>query len=35
MRSYEAQILLDHLGRSDVYNLPGGMAGMKKWGLDL
>ncbi|OPX37274.1 MAG: pyridine nucleotide-disulfide oxidoreductase [Desulfobacteraceae bacterium 4484_190.3] len=35
VRSYEAQILLDHVGIRDTYNLQGGMAAVKKWGLDL
>lgn len=35
VRSYEAQVLLDHVGIRDTYNLQGGMAAVKKWGLDL
>jgi NADPH-dependent 2,4-dienoyl-CoA reductase/sulfur reductase-like enzyme/rhodanese-related sulfurtransferase len=35
VRSYEAQILLDQVGIKDTYNLQGGMAAVKKWGLDL
>ena len=34
-RSYEAQVTLDHAGVSDTYNLQGGIAALKKWGLDL
>ena len=33
MRSYEAQVLLDHAGINTTYNLPGGMAALKKWGV--
>ncbi len=35
VRSYEAQITLDQMGIADTYNLQGGMAAAKKWGLDL
>jgi len=35
VRSYEAQITLDQMGITDTYNLQGGMAAVKKWGLDL
>ena len=35
VRSYEAQITLDQMGITDSYNLQGGMAAVKKWGLDL
>lgn len=35
VRSYEAQITLDQSGIRDTYNLQGGMAALKKWGLDL
>jgi NADPH-dependent 2,4-dienoyl-CoA reductase/sulfur reductase-like enzyme/rhodanese-related sulfurtransferase len=35
VRSYEAQITLDQTGIRDTYNLQGGMAAVKKWGLDL
>ncbi|OEU79819.1 MAG: pyridine nucleotide-disulfide oxidoreductase [Desulfobacterales bacterium C00003060] len=35
IRSYEAQITLAQMGRIDTYNLQGGMAAVKKWGLDL
>ncbi len=35
VRSYEAQITLDEMGLRDSYNLQGGMAAVKKWGLDL
>ncbi|MFW6099340.1 MAG: FAD-dependent oxidoreductase [Thermodesulfobacteriota bacterium] len=35
VRSYEAQITLDQMGISHTYNLQGGVAALKKWGLDL
>jgi len=35
VRSYEAQITLDQTGIMDTYNLQGGMAAVKKWGLDV
>ncbi len=35
VRSYEAQITLDRMGVKNTYNLQGGVAGLKKWGLDL
>lgn len=35
VRSYEAQITLDQVGVEDTYNLQGGVAALKKWGLDL
>jgi rhodanese-related sulfurtransferase len=35
VRSYEAQITLDQMGIKDSYNLQGGMAAVKKWGIDL
>jgi len=35
VRSYEAQIALDQMGIHDTYNLQGGVAAIKKWGLDL
>jgi len=35
VRSYEAQVTLDQMGIEDTYNLQGGMAALKKWGLDL
>ena len=35
VRSYEAQITLDQTGITDSYNLQGGMAAVKKLGLDL
>jgi len=35
VRSYEAQITLDQMGIHDTYNLQGGVAAIKKWGLDL
>jgi len=35
VRSYEAQITLDQTGIKDTYNLQGGMAAVKKWGLEL
>ncbi|SKA84345.1 NADPH-dependent 2,4-dienoyl-CoA reductase, sulfur reductase [Paucidesulfovibrio gracilis DSM 16080] len=34
-RSYEAQITLMDQGFAEVFNLQGGMAGLKKWGLEL
>lgn len=33
VRSYEAQITLDQMGRTNSYNLQGGMAALKKWGM--
>lgn len=35
MRSYEAQLMLDQAGIKDTRNVSGGIAAMKKWGLDL
>jgi len=35
VRSYEAQLELKQKGITDTYNLQGGMATVKKWGLDL
>ena len=35
VRSYEAQVTLNQMGISDTYNLQGGVAALKKWGLDL
>ncbi len=35
VRSYEAQITLDQAGIPDSYNLQGGMAAVKKWGLEI
>ena len=35
VRSYEAQISLDQMGIHNTYNLQGGVAAIKKWGLDL
>ena len=35
VRSYEAQLELKEKGITDTYNLQGGMATVKKWGLDL
>lgn len=35
VRSYEAQITLDQEGIRESYNLQGGMAALKKWGLDM
>jgi NADPH-dependent 2,4-dienoyl-CoA reductase/sulfur reductase-like enzyme/rhodanese-related sulfurtransferase len=35
VRSYEAQIALEREGIYDTHNLQGGMAAIKKWGLDL
>jgi len=35
VRSYEAQVTLDEMGIMDSCNLQGGVACLKKWGLDL
>ena len=35
VRSYEAQVTLDDMGLTDSCNLQGGVACLKKWGLDL
>jgi NADPH-dependent 2,4-dienoyl-CoA reductase/sulfur reductase-like enzyme/rhodanese-related sulfurtransferase len=35
VRSYEAQVALDQMGITDTCNLQGGVACLKKWGLDL
>ena len=35
VRSYEAQIILDKIGLKNTFNLQGGVAALKKWGLDL
>ena len=35
VRSYEAQVTLDQVGIRDTYNIQGGVAALKKWGLDL
>ncbi|MCJ7775397.1 MAG: FAD-dependent oxidoreductase [Desulfobulbaceae bacterium] len=35
VRSYEAQVTLDQVGIQDTYNIQGGVAAFKKWGLDL
>lgn len=35
VRSYEAQLILDRVGLKNTYNLQGGVAALKKWGLDL
>lgn len=35
VRSYEAQLILDKIGLKNTYNLQGGVAALKKWGLDL
>ncbi|MEW5721827.1 MAG: FAD-dependent oxidoreductase [Thermodesulfobacteriota bacterium] len=35
VRSYEAQVALDHLGLGPSRNLEGGVAALKKWGLKL
>jgi len=35
VRSYEAQVFLDQVGLRDSHNLQGGVAALKKWGLDL
>jgi rhodanese-related sulfurtransferase len=34
VRSYEAQMTRDHAGKRDTLNLQGGVAALKKWGLD-
>ena len=33
VRSYEAQLILNQMGIENTYNLQGGMAGLKKWGI--
>ena len=35
VRSYEAQVTLDHMGIRESFNLQGGMAALKTWGLDI
>jgi len=35
VRSYEAHVALTQRGLGDTYNLQGGMAGLKKWGIEL
>jgi len=35
VRSYEAQITLDQMDLKNTYNIQGGVAALKKWGLDL
>lgn len=35
VRSYEAQVVLEKMGVKNTYNLQGGVAALKKWGLDL
>jgi len=35
VRSYEAQITLDQMGIRDTFNLQGGVAAIKKWGMDI
>jgi len=35
VRSYEAQLVMDKAGLKNTYNLQGGVAALKKWGLDL
>jgi NADPH-dependent 2,4-dienoyl-CoA reductase/sulfur reductase-like enzyme/rhodanese-related sulfurtransferase len=35
VRSYEAQLIMDKAGLKNTYNLQGGVAALKKWGLDL
>ncbi len=35
VRSYEAQVTLDNMGIRDTFNIQGGMAALKKWGLDI
>jgi NADPH-dependent 2,4-dienoyl-CoA reductase/sulfur reductase-like enzyme/rhodanese-related sulfurtransferase len=34
VRSYEAQVILDRAGKRDTLNLQGGVAALKKWGLN-
>ena len=34
VRSFEAQVMLDKEGIPDTYNIQGGVAALKKWGLD-
>jgi len=35
VRSYEAQVFLDQMGLPDSHNLQGGVAALRKWGLEL
>ncbi len=35
VRSYEAQLILTQMGVKETYNVQGGMAGLKKWGLEI
>jgi rhodanese-related sulfurtransferase len=35
VRSYEAQVTLDEMDITNTCNLQGGVACLKKWGLDL
>ncbi|MFC1813998.1 hypothetical protein ACFL03_15035 [Thermodesulfobacteriota bacterium] len=35
VRSYEAQVTLNQVGMKQTHNLQGGVAALKKWGLDL
>jgi len=35
VRSYEAQVFLDHVGLRNSLNLQGGVAALRKWGLEL
>jgi len=35
VRSYEAQLILNQMGIEETHNLQGGMAGLKKWGVEL
>jgi len=35
VRSYEAQLILTQMGIKETYNVQGGMAGLKKWGLEM
>ncbi len=35
VRSYEAQLILKNHGYNNTYNLQGGMAAVKEWGLDI
>jgi len=35
VRSYEAQLILEHAGITETYNLQGGMTAVRKRGVDL
>ncbi len=35
VRSYEAQLILTQMGIEETYNVQGGMAALKKWGLEM